>query len=65
MARQAPAESTVLTYWGLAFVAVAIVAALLGFVGIADLPASAAWTLLASCVVFAAAFFGAGRGGAG
>ena len=58
-------EGAVLTYWGLAFVAVAIVAALLGFVGIAALPVSAAWTLLASCVVFTVAFFGAGRGGAG
>lgn len=60
MARQAPAGSTILTWWGWAFVTVALVAAVLGLLGVAELPASAAWGLLASCVVFVAAFFGAG-----
>lgn len=50
--------------WGLAFVAVALAAALLGLVGIAAVPASAAWTLVVAGAVFAAVFFGTERSGA-
>lgn len=50
--------------WAGMFLAIALLAAIGGFAGVADVPATASWVLLVLLLcsgVFAAAFFGADR----
>ncbi len=47
--------------WARAFLTIALLGAILGFAGIADVPAYVSWVLLLCSAVFAAAFFGPER----
>jgi uncharacterized membrane protein YtjA (UPF0391 family) len=45
--------------WASAFLVIAVLAAIFGFAGIADVPVHVSWVLLVCSAIFAAAFFGA------
>lgn len=47
--------------WASAFLVIAVMGAILGFAGMADLPVHVSWVLLLCSAVFAAAFFGTER----
>lgn len=57
--RQAETVETV--SWASSFLTIALLGAVSGFAGIADVPVQVSWVLLLCSAVFAAAFFGPER----